>query len=85
MSYLCPACNGLEPIQQYCPQCRSLMDDGGRITDYYGPYAPYRPIDDLKLTDGLLDLYDHQCHHVMLCPNCGYASTVDIQEVSSKI
>jgi hypothetical protein len=80
MSFMCPICNGLQSIAYPCPQCRTIMDDEGRIDDYLGPYSPYRSIDDLKLTNGFIDLSTRQCVHTLSCPRCGKQQTRSVQE-----
>lgn len=72
MSWMCPVCNGLEPMSPACPRCGAPAADQGRAADWLGPYAPYRPIDDMKRTDGLPDLERHWCVHLLACPQCGY-------------
>jgi predicted RNA-binding Zn-ribbon protein involved in translation (DUF1610 family) len=78
--FMCPVCNGLQSISFACPQCRTKMADEGRVDDYLGPYSPYRPIDDLKLTNGYTDLSTHQCVHSLSCPQCGKQLTRSVQE-----
>lgn len=73
MSYICPACNGLEQFSQPCTQCNSVMEDSGRVADYYGPYSPYR---------AYADIYSLSCQHMMQCPQCGYSTATQIQAQS---
>lgn len=80
MSFACPVCNGLRAVSRSCPQCGRPLSDGGRVDEYIGPYAPYRPIDDMKLTNGYPDLAEHACYHQLFCAECGYRSTVEIKE-----
>ncbi len=70
MSYLCPVCNGLRKMSAPCPYCLQASEDYGRMYDYWGPYSPYPPIDDMKLTDGLSDFSCHQCVHIAYCRHC---------------
>jgi hypothetical protein len=56
------------------------MADAGRLTDAFGPYAPYRPVDDLKMTDGLPDLLFGLCYHVVECGRCGCREVRPVKE-----
>lgn len=81
MSYLCPVCNGFEELRLCCKECQGMMDDQGRLSDYYGPYSPYRPIDDLKLTNGFEDDFQsHVCLHWVQCQGCSEQYHIAIQE-----
>lgn len=77
---LCPVCNGMEPLAAACPRCGSAMADAGRLTDAFGPYAPYHPVDDLKMTDGLPDLQSGLCYHVAECGRCGCREVRSVKE-----
>ncbi len=81
--YMCPLCNGLNSITVKCSQCGSEVQDSGRISDYYGPYSPYRPIDDLNMTDGFDDAQQHSCPHVIYCPTCKQTSYYFVNEWDS--
>ncbi|GIP31181.1 hypothetical protein [Paenibacillus sp. J2TS4] len=72
LSYYCPVCNGLETAELSCPQCGIAAEDYGRFNDYLGPYSPYRPIDDLSLTNGFADVQNQVCVHVFNCSPCGH-------------
>ncbi|WP_213411038.1 hypothetical protein [Xylanibacillus composti] len=66
-----------------CQQCAAALDDHGRYQDQFGPYAPYRPIDDLRLTNGIpQDAELHRCVHQAYCPQCGNACLVSVAETS---
>ncbi len=78
--YYCPVCNGMKIFSVQCPNCQLQTKDHGRIDDYAGPYSPYRPIDDLKMTNGFPDLVTHQCVHVAYCKECNYLFTSMIDE-----
>lgn len=80
MSYICPVCNGLKKLSVYCPECAHPCEDEGRFNDFLGPYAPYRPIDDIGMTNGYLDVRNHLCTHVMNCPNCGHVFQTFVPE-----
>ncbi|WP_035099643.1 hypothetical protein [Aneurinibacillus terranovensis] len=80
---MCPVCNGFSRLEEKCPTCRHLMEDEGNIQSYYGPYSPYRGIDDEKLYNNYPDLVAHQCIHVLACEHCGHQATYAVQEITS--
>lgn len=80
MPGICPYCNGMIALRQPCPRCAAPLTDGGRLDDYAGPYAPYRQIDDLKLTNGYPDLARQLCVHQTYCQECGYSAALPMQE-----
>jgi hypothetical protein len=80
MNYFCDVCNGIGSFSSNCPQCNNSAEDQGKLSDYYGPYSPYRPIDELKAANGFTDLRQHQCIHVAFCSNCTTVYLVPIQE-----
>ncbi|GGE06871.1 hypothetical protein GCM10011571_05020 [Marinithermofilum abyssi] len=68
----CPVCNGLSDLYVYCARCGQPLEDIGRLLDLFGDYSPYRPINDLKKTDGIEDdLAYNQCPHSLYCWQCG--------------
>ncbi|MFD1425810.1 uncharacterized protein (DUF983 family) [Kroppenstedtia sanguinis] len=67
----CPVCNGFSSLDVSCPNCGEWMEDQGRLFDFLAPYSPYRPIDDLKRTEGMTDWEIYQCSHRLHCPHCG--------------
>lgn len=71
MSYLCPVCNGLQEWGPVCPSCGGTADDKGRLNDYFGPYSPYQPIEEIAMINGMIDAAEHRCTHVAFCPSCG--------------
>jgi hypothetical protein len=79
-SYHCPLCNGYSNYSAICPRCRGNMVDYGPVSYLLASYSPYRPIDEMKLNDGRMDLKLHQCPHEVYCPNCGYDQVVMIAE-----
>jgi hypothetical protein len=81
LSFYCPVCNGFSRLAAICPDCGNPACDGGRLNDYLGPYAPYRPIDEISRTNGLPDLALHSCVHVMYCEECGRAYSVYVREI----
>ncbi|CAG7643101.1 hypothetical protein ACFQI7_10660 [Paenibacillus allorhizosphaerae] len=80
MTYICEVCNGLESLSSSCPTCLQPADDQGKLSDFYGPYSPYRPIDDLKATNGFDDARQHLCIHLAYCPNCSASFPVSVHE-----
>lgn len=77
----CPICNGLSSFDLSCPACGQSLTDNGRYMDFFGDYSPYRPIEDAKLTDGLVDAATHQCPHYTTCTVCDYEGVQLIQEI----
>lgn len=80
MGYVCPVCNGLSALHTMCPNCHHPLDDYGRADDLWGPYSPYREIDDLKMSNGFEDEKNHQCVHLTNCPVCGKDFFIHIDE-----
>lgn len=78
---ICPVCNGLETLQAACPACSGQAVDNGRLSDSYGPYSPYMPVDELRLTNGRLD--DGICRHEACCSRCGMLFAAPVRETSS--
>ncbi|NOU99751.1 hypothetical protein GC097_06970 [Paenibacillus sp. LMG 31457] len=81
MSYICPVCNGLQELTTECPVCSHAMCDGGRLSDYLGPYSPYREIDGPSMSDSdsTLSGHDDQCLHLLNCPDCSHSLTIQVQ------
>jgi len=82
MNVMCPVCNSFQALQAACRHCGGWMEDAGKLSDYYGDYSPYRPIDDAKQTNGLPDLAQHLCVHVAWCPSCRREQRVAVREVT---
>ncbi|MBP1155012.1 hypothetical protein ACVLD2_001085 [Paenibacillus sp. PvR052] len=81
MSYYCAVCNGMEPLEYPCPVCGHPASDEGKLSDFYGPYSPYRPIDDLKMINGYdEDMKLHLCIHSVYCTECCKSSTYPVEE-----
>jgi hypothetical protein len=79
---MCPLCNGMSSPQTNCTTCNGVMDDKGRLLDYFDDYSAYLDIEGMKLFDGIEnDQRDHQCPHVFYCPNCHGEKTILIQEI----
>lgn len=77
----CPICNGFETLEAICPHCGDRLDDHGRLFDLWADYSPYRPIEDLKQTDGFFHTTNQQCPHTLFCQNCGHEEVSMILEV----
>lgn len=67
MEKVCPICNGLEEIDEVCPQCGHKMLDGGALQNYLGPYSPYVESDMVPL-----NMTNNGCVHLVYCPNCNF-------------
>lgn len=83
MSY-CPVCNGLYELEVHCPRCKHTLDDEGRLTDYFGDYSPYREIDHAKLNNGMMDVRDQRCIHILSCPFCFFSERYMVREIEQK-
>ncbi|CAG7618680.1 hypothetical protein PAESOLCIP111_02139 [Paenibacillus solanacearum] len=79
MTLMCEVCNGMESLSYSCPTCLQPADDQGKLSDYYGPYAPYRAIDDgMDNLSG--DVMQRQCVHLAFCPACAASFPVPVPE-----
>lgn len=81
LEYGCPICNGLFEEDLQCLKCGQIMQDNGRIEDYYGPYSPYDNMDKYEqpFFGGLSE--ELPCVHLFTCPRCGYDTRVGIEQV----
>lgn len=77
---MCPACNAFAILKYACPACSHSMEDQGRFDAYTMDYAPYRPMDDMKLSNGFYDLQTHRCVHLVYCPRCQRDERVYLDE-----
>ncbi|WP_246938898.1 hypothetical protein [Bacillus pinisoli] len=78
---VCPLCNGLEASTASCPKCERVMEDKGRVMDYFDDYSPYMEIDGMKQIDGYgQTLQLNQCPHLLFCSQCVEDQVVFIQE-----
>ncbi|WP_096201503.1 hypothetical protein [Bacillus sp. FJAT-45350] len=83
--HMCPLCNGMEPVRISCTNCSTALEDKGRIIDYFDDYSAYLDIDDMKKIDGIQNDYsEHQCPHILYCPNCHSESTLLVKEITYK-
>jgi hypothetical protein len=80
-SYACPVCNGFSTLFLNCNDCGASLKDYGRFSDLLAPYSPYRPIDDLKMSDGWIDVATHSCPHYLYCPRCGLSQVEMVAEM----
>lgn len=78
---ICPLCNGFKDMRLFCPKCQRLLEDKGRLMDFFDDYSPYMPIDQMKLEDGFPeDLKNGECPHFFTCPNCEHKEIKMIKE-----
>lgn len=68
MSFICPLCNGLAPLNATCPDCGHVLENEGRKEDYVGPYSPYGSAD--QYTSAISSSHPSGCEHVVQCPHC---------------
>jgi hypothetical protein len=62
----CPVCNGFLSIGEVCKKCSSVMEDMGRIEDFYNPYSPYEELDLIPCLQEL----PGNCIHLFSCTSC---------------
>jgi hypothetical protein len=79
---LCPLCNGFATFQNTCSKCSGEMKDAGKVYDLYSDYSPYRPTDDLKMTNGYDDFQNQKCMHFTYCATCGNEAIIGIEEIT---
>ncbi|WP_249872114.1 hypothetical protein [Oceanobacillus saliphilus] len=73
---VCPLCNGFETVTIECSGCSSILEDQGKITDYFDDYSAYMDIDIMKLFDGdPQSLESKACLHYFYCANCQQEET----------
>jgi hypothetical protein len=77
---ICPVCNGFAVLQVACTVCGGPAEDCGRLGDLYGPYSPYRPIDDIRMTNGYVDVRERECLHSAHCHRCGTTFVHAVEE-----
>jgi recombinational DNA repair protein RecR len=79
--WICPLCNGFETIKKSCSVCSNMLEDKGRIIDFFDDYSAYMEIDDMKKIDGYEHtLSNHECGHVLYCQNCNREQITFIKE-----
>lgn len=76
MENICPLCNGLQSINEICPNCGEIMVDGGALANYLGPYSPYAEIASLPSQS------EAQCIHLIYCPKCRYDDRVSVSLIT---
>jgi hypothetical protein len=78
---ICPLCNGFATSTTACTSCHGMMEDKGRIIDYFDDYSPYMEIEDMKKIDGYEQTQQgHECGHLLYCPVCNMEQVVLIKE-----
>ena len=78
---LCPVCNAFETIEKPCPKCDESLTDGGRVADYFDPYAHYNDIETSNQGDGIVsDSSNPQCSHLLYCDHCNYDEVYEVEE-----
>ncbi|MFT4415891.1 hypothetical protein ACLM5H_18690 [Fredinandcohnia humi] len=78
---ICPLCNGFRNASFPCSQCGNLLEDSGRIIDYFDDYSAYMQIDDMKKIDGIKStLSEHECAHLFYCVHCNTEEVKLIKE-----
>lgn len=80
MFFMCEVCNGMEILNVSCEECGQTAEDRGRLGDLFDPYSAYRPINDIKRTNGLPDLAQRECWHIVHCRKCDRSFGVAVRE-----
>ncbi|KGX85295.1 hypothetical protein [Pontibacillus litoralis] len=79
--FICPVCNGLQSLQMQCLNCNQIMNNQGRVADYFDEYSPYLQDEGLKMIDGdSCSSLNHTCVHLLYCFNCGNEQSYAIEE-----
>ncbi|WP_026895148.1 hypothetical protein [Clostridiisalibacter paucivorans] len=78
MEKVCPLCNKIKDIEEMCPNCRTKMEDKGRIVDYLDAYSPYLSNEVTEKVDGAPN---DKCVHLFQCPQCAEEKRVEIDKV----
>lgn len=81
MSRICPVCNGLRSLQMACPNCGVIMDDGGKLEDFFDDYSPYLEMRWNREVNGYPDLAAHRCLHYAQCPECHSEEIIGVEEI----
>ncbi|HLT55130.1 MAG TPA: hypothetical protein VK057_03405 [Bacillota bacterium] len=66
----CPLCNGFSEWNIQCTNCSDIMEDLGKVSDYFDDYSPYLDLDKEVWQENTVD-HDEQCTHLYYCPTCG--------------
>ncbi|AST90456.1 MULTISPECIES: hypothetical protein [Sutcliffiella] len=78
---ICPLCNGFQTISYPCNKCGTMMEDTGKLSDYFDDYSAYMEIDLMKLEDGFNHSFENgDCLHLMQCPACMTDIVITINE-----
>jgi len=81
LSFCCPVCNGLGELASVCPVCGGDLEDRGRMSDQFGPYAPYQAMELMDRTDGYAAAGRGQCVHDAYCVKCANGRAVAVAMV----
>lgn len=82
MAFVCPVCNAFETLESACPRCQSILEDQGRLENFFDDYSPYLEMEWTKEVNGYPDIRNHQCMHYLYCPNCSYEQIVAVNETN---
>lgn len=82
---ICPICNGIELIHLACPHCGALMEEHGKVSDYYAPYSPYREITHVQTLEGSDPIHLLYCDHYYHCPHCQHFLTYSAKQLEALI
>lgn len=71
MEKVCPNCNELDVKLYKCKKCNSILQDKGRVQEYYDDYSADAPIEDSE----------NYCEHVLKCNKCDIIERINIEKV----
>ncbi len=71
MERVCPLCNHLKNELYKCSICGGIMEDKGRVQEYYDNYTAEEEIQDSEKL----------CFHVYYCKNCGEIQRKNIEKI----
>ena len=78
---MCPICNGLRELENYCTVCGTALVNSGKVSDFLDPYGHYNDEETVKMGDGYPNTEKDQiCPHLMSCNRCNHDQVIFIRE-----
>ena len=81
MQRICPVCNGIASLAVPFPDCSSIMEDLGHVSDYFGPYSPYEENWPPAYNRQASRRMSANCVHFLQCPKCQRCSSRLVSKV----
>lgn len=92
MNHICPVCNGLVILEEYCPNCREIIAETTTARENLEPYAPYEfqhteafsgiSSDSINTENDLSESIMNDCIHKVICPNCDVTWNISVNKVT---